>query len=114
MKSRNKTKDILVSGFALFAIFFGAGNLIFPPMLGNMAGKDWMQAMLGFLATDPLLPILGVIATAFVGGRPEDLGKRVSPKFSALLALTCILLTVGTSLVKLQKSASPIKPLFEL
>lgn len=92
MNSRNKTRDIIVSGFALFAIFFGAGNLIFPPLLGNMTGTSWGAAMTGFLSTDPILPILGLIATAFVGGRAEDLGKRVSPKFAVILASICILL----------------------
>lgn len=92
MQARNRTRDVIISGFALFAIFFGAGNLIFPPMLGNMAGNDWGQAMLGFLSTDPVLPILGVIATAFVGGRPEDLGKRVSRRFAIIVAGICILL----------------------
>lgn len=92
MKSRNHMKDVVVSGFALFAIFFGAGNLIFPPMLGNMTGTNWFQAMLGFLSTDPLLPILAVIATAFVGGRAQDLGKRISPLFARVLAAVCILL----------------------
>lgn len=92
MNTRNKTKDIIVSAFALFAIFFGAGNLIFPPLLGNMAGDRWGSAMLGFLSTDPILPILGVIATAFVGGRAFDLGKRVHPKFATIIAAICILL----------------------
>lgn len=89
---RNQMKDIVVSGFALFAIFFGAGNLIFPPLLGNMAGQSWPMAMAGFLSTDPVLPILGVIATAFVGGRAQDLGRRLSPTFAAILAGICILL----------------------
>lgn len=92
MNSRNKTRDIIVSGFALFAIFFGAGNLIFPPLLGNIAGTSWIAAMTGFLSTDPILPVLGLVATAFVGGRAEDLGKRVSPKFAIILASICILL----------------------
>ena len=38
---KNKTKDMLVVGFALFAIFFGAGNLIFPSYLGAMSGNGW-------------------------------------------------------------------------
>lgn len=92
MNTRNKTKDIIVSAFALFAIFFGAGNLIFPPYLGNMAGDRWASAMFGFLSTDPILPILGVIATAFVGGRAMDLGKRVHPTFAKIIAAICILL----------------------
>ncbi|RVU54485.1 branched-chain amino acid transport system II carrier protein [Anaerosphaera multitolerans] len=88
----SKKRDILIMGFALFAIFFGAGNLIFPPMLGNMAGSRWSIATAGFLSTDPVLPILGVIATALVGGRPEDLGKRVSPRFGIFLSAIAILL----------------------
>lgn len=92
MNTKNRTKDIIVSAFALFAIFFGAGNLIFPPLLGNMAGDRWASAMFGFLSTDPILPVLGVIATAFVGGRAQDLGKRVHPKFAMVIAAICILL----------------------
>ncbi len=84
-------KDIFIAGFALFAIFFGAGNLIFPPSLGLAAGKAWPLAALGFLLTDPVLPILGVIATSKVGGRAEDLGKRVSPLFAKILGAVCIL-----------------------
>lgn len=86
-----KRKDILICGFALFAIFFGAGNLIFPPYLGVMAGDRWYVAMLAFILSDPLLPILGVIVTASLGGRADDLGKRVSPKFSKTIGMIAIL-----------------------
>ena len=78
-------------GFALFAIFFGAGNLIFPPSLGVIAGKHWILAAFGFLLTDPVLPILGVIATSKAGGKAEDLGKRVSITFSRTLGAISIL-----------------------
>lgn len=87
-------RDILFTGFALFAIFFGAGNLIFPPSLGLSSGTSWYIAAFGFLLTDPVLPVLGVIATSKVGGRAEDLGKRVSPKFAKILGAICIL-TIG-------------------
>lgn len=89
-----KRKDVIVCGFALFAIFFGAGNLIFPPHLGVLAGDQWYKAMFGFLLTDPVLPILGVIVTARLGGRADDLGKRVSPKFAKLIG-TIAILTIG-------------------
>ncbi len=89
-----KRKDILVCGFALFAIFFGAGNLIFPPYLGVLSGDRLYESMIGFLLTDPVLPILGVIVTAKLGGRADDLGKRVSPKFAKLVGTICIL-TIG-------------------
>lgn len=86
-----KRKDVITCGFALFAIFFGAGNLIFPPYLGVMAGDRWYEAMFGFLLTDPVIPILGVIVTARLGGRADDLGKRVSPSFSKILGMIAIL-----------------------
>jgi LIVCS family branched-chain amino acid:cation transporter len=57
-----KTSDVIWIGFALFAMFFGAGNLIFPPYLGFLAGSAWTVAMLGFLLTGIGMPLLGVIA----------------------------------------------------
>ena len=89
-----KRKDVIICGFALFAIFFGAGNLIFPPYLGIVAGDRWYIAMFAFLLSDPVLPILGVIVTAKLGGRADDLGKRVSPKFSKFIG-TIAILTIG-------------------
>lgn len=91
MTKQKRLNDVFVLGFALFAIFFGAGNLIFPPSLGLAAGKHWPLAALGFLLTDPVLPILGVIATSKAGGKAEDLGKRVSPTFAKALGALCIL-----------------------
>ena len=87
-----KRKDIIVCGFALFAIFFGAGNMIFPPYLGVQAGDRWFTAAVGFLLSDPFLPVLGVIVTARMGGRAIDLGKRVGWKFSAVISAICILI----------------------
>lgn len=89
-----KRNDVMVVGFALFAIFFGAGNLIFPPYLGVLAGDRWYTAMFAFLLSDPVLPIMGVIVTAMLGGRADDLGKRVGHKFSKLIGLIAIL-TIG-------------------
>ena len=91
---RVKTKDVLICGAALFAIFFGAGNTIFPPHIGIVAGDKWWEAMLAFLLSDPLLPILGVIVTAYLGGRADDLGKRVSPTFAKTIG-TLVILIIG-------------------
>lgn len=88
---KNKTKDIIVVGFALFAIFFGAGNLIFPPYLGVMSGDGWITSAVGFLIADPVFPVLGVIATAMVGGMPDDMGKRVGHKFAVALGFISVL-----------------------
>ena len=90
--TRKKLIDIIICGFALFAIFFGAGNLIFPPYLGVISGNNWGIANVAFLLSDPLLPILGVIVTALLGGQATDLGKRVSKHFSMIIGAISILL----------------------
>ena len=90
--SRKKITDIIICGFALFAIFFGAGNLIFPPYLGVISGNNWGIANIAFLLSDPLLPILGVIVTALLGGQATDLGKRVSKHFSIIIGAISIIL----------------------
>ena len=90
--SRKKITDIIICGFALFAIFFGAGNLIFPPYLGVISGNNWGIANIAFLLSDPLLPILGVIVTALLGGQATDIGKRVSKHFSMIIGAISIIL----------------------
>ena len=53
-----KTNDVMVVGVALFAMFFGAGNLIFPPFMGLLAGTQWRFALIGFLITGIGMPLL--------------------------------------------------------
>ena len=62
MKGQNK--DILVVGFALFAMFFGAGNLIFPPYLGVVSGNGWLVGFTGFVLADVGLALLAILASA--------------------------------------------------
>lgn len=84
-------KDVLVVGVALFAMFFGAGNLIFPPYMGLLAGVDWKWALLGFLITGIGMPLLGIMAAAKAGGTIEHLGRRISPWFGLTLSVVVIL-----------------------
>ena len=58
----NKKKDILVIGFALFSIFFGAGNLIFPPYIGLTSGSEWLISFLGFIISDVGIIFLSIVA----------------------------------------------------
>ncbi len=90
----NKTKDILIVGLALFAMFFGAGNLIFPPKLGLTAGKDWIICGLGFFATAIGMPLLGIIAVSKAGGSIDKIGNKVSPLFSKIFG-TIVILAIG-------------------
>lgn len=89
-----KQTDVLVVGFALFAMFFGAGNLIFPPYLGVIAGDNWMLAMLGFLITGIGLPLMGIVAVATSGTSINDLADRVHPKFGPILG-SVIMIIIG-------------------
>lgn len=80
----NKTKEIWIAGFALFSLFFGAGNLILPPTLGFKAGSDWLLVTLGFVITAIAIPILAIFAHAKLQGTLYDFGKKVSPIFSTI------------------------------
>lgn len=80
----NKTKEIWIAGFALFSLFFGAGNLILPPSLGANSGADWWIVTLGFIITAIAIPILAIFAHAKLQGTLYDFGKKVSPVFSTV------------------------------
>ena len=90
-----KTNKVLVS-FMLFSLFFGAGNLIFPPFLGQNAGSATLPAMLGFLLTAVVLPVLGVIVVARFDGL-DRLAQQVGPRFALVFTLL-IYLSIGPGL----------------
>ena len=77
-----KNKEIWVSGFALFSLFFGAGNLILPTSLGVKSGSNWWIVLFGFAVTAVVIPILSIFAHANLQGTLYDFGKKVSPIFS--------------------------------
>ena len=89
---KKKLLDTIIIGFALFAIFFGAGNLIFPPYLGVTAGENWGIATFAFLISDPLLSIIAVMVVAALGGSALNVGRRIHPLFASALAAICVLL----------------------
>ena len=74
-------KKLLLTGATLFSMFFGAGNLIFPPYLGAQAGTAAVPAFIGFVLSAVGLPVLGVIAVTMSGGL-STLASRVHPKFA--------------------------------
>ena len=85
-----KTKDVLLTGFALFAMLFGAGNLIFPPMLGYETNSSWIPTMLAFTITGVGFPFLGILSVSIVGNGIKDFANRVSPTFSKIFAIISI------------------------
>ncbi|MBM6615760.1 branched-chain amino acid transport system II carrier protein [Desemzia sp. RIT804] len=89
-----RTKDIFIIGFMLFAMFFGAGNLIFPPALGFQSGEFFWPAILGFILTGVGLPLLSVIVGSISEhGYKESLNK-IHPLYS-IIFLVMIYLTIG-------------------
>ena len=86
-----KTKDILLTGFALFAMLFGAGNLIFPPMLGYETSSSCILTMLAFIITGVGFPFLGILSVSIAGNGIKDFANRVSPTFSTIFAILSIL-----------------------
>lgn len=89
-------KELLFVGLTLFSMFFGAGNLIFPPFLGEQAGSHAWIALVGFIVSAVGLPILGVIAVAKAGGL-KSLASRVHPLFAFIFTLL-IYLSIGPCL----------------
>lgn len=85
-------KEITAVSLMLFAMFFGAGNMIFPPTLGAAAGENVIPAILGFVAGDAGLAILSIAAVCLVGNNINELGNLVGKKFSAVFALMVYLL----------------------
>lgn len=84
MKKINK--DILIIGFALFAMFFGAGNLIFPPFLGNAVGSQYLIASIGFICTGVGLPLLAIIAVTKGDGTFETMASKIGTKFAVIFS----------------------------
>jgi len=82
-------------GFMLFALFFGAGNLIFPVMLGQTSGTNVWGANAGFVVTGVGLPLLGVLALGFSGkGDLHAMASRVHPVFGIIFT-TILYLAIG-------------------
>ncbi len=77
-------KSIAITAFALFSLFFGAGNLILPPQLGFKSGNLWWLVALGFCLSAVLIPILGILAHAKLQGTMFDFAKKISPTFSLI------------------------------
>ncbi|MGX6978544.1 branched-chain amino acid transport system II carrier protein [Vagococcus elongatus] len=95
MKQKLSLASYLAVGSMLFGLFFGAGNLIFPVSMGQLAGKNTIPAMIGFIITGVGLPFLGVMAIGFSKSTGlYDLASKVSPKFAAFFTIA-LYLTIG-------------------
>lgn len=109
-------KDVIVLGFALFAMFFGAGNLIFPPFLGVISGSNWLIGFGGFILSDVGLALLAVIAAAKCNGEVDKILTRSGKKLSIILG-SAIMICLGPLLAIPRTAATTfemgISPLFD-
>ena len=108
-------KDIIITGFALFAMFFGAGNLIFPPFLGLVSGNNWLVGFTGFILADVGLSLLAILAIAQCDGDINKIFARSGKKLSVILA-SAIMICIGPLLAIPRTAATTfemgIQPIF--
>ena len=88
-------KDIIVLGMMIFALFLGAGNIIFPPMEGFTAGYNWASASFGFVLTGVFMPFITLVIVSILG-RGEELTKDL-PKWAGTAFLVILYLTIGST-----------------
>ena len=93
-KKRSFLSEAVIAGFALFAVFFGAGNLIFPPFLGLEAGTGWFKGFVCFVTADAGLAIMTVLASVRFSGNISELLKPLG-RVPARILLTIVILCVG-------------------
>ena len=87
-----KPSLIIPIGLMLFSFFFGAGNLIFPPVLGQMAGENIGWGMLGFCLSGVGFPLLGVLAVAMKkSDNPDAIAMPMHPLYARAVTVLCAL-----------------------
>lgn len=86
-----RTRDIVALGFMTFALFIGAGNIIFPPIVAQQAGEHVWLAAFGFLITAVGLPVITIVALSRVNGSIQILSSPLGKAASLLLTVVCYL-----------------------
>lgn len=107
-------KTVVVAALMLFSMFFGAGNLIFPPEVGVSSGTNFWPATLGFLAAGVALPILAIVAVAISGQSVRDIGNHGGKIFGvafsviAYLAIGAFYALPRTGAVSMETAITPL------
>ena len=92
MKEKMSFSQLLALSLMLFALFFGAGNMIFPPAMGQLAGTNVWAALAGFIFTDVGLPLLAIAAVVFAGRSLDTMAGRAGKKFGKFFIILIYLL----------------------
>ena len=113
---RNQTKDMLVVGFALFSMFFGAGNVIFPPYLGMGAGENWLGAFTWYYIADIGLALVALFAMLRINSDIAGITGRIG-KIPSVILSTLAVLCIGpflaiprTAATTFEMSIMPLLP----
>lgn len=97
-------RDVIVVGFALFSMFFGAGNVIFPPYLGMESGQQWLAGFSAYYIADIGLALLGMFALLRVGSSEAVLHR--AGRVPAEILMCAIILCIGPMVAIPRTSAS--------
>lgn len=92
MKEKLSLSQLLSLSLMLFALFFGAGNMIFPPAMGQAAGTNVWPALAGYVVTDVGLPLITIAAVVFAGRSLLKLLGKAGTRFAAFFAALIYLL----------------------
>ena len=103
-QKKNALGEIVVVGFALFSMFFGAGNVIFPPFLGMEAGSRWLEGFSAYFIADIGLAMMGMFALLRVGSSEQVL--RRAGRIPAEMLMCAIVLCIGPMVAIPRTSAS--------
>ena len=107
--NRKLIKDSVITGLALFSMFFGAGNLIFPPAIGFASGHAWILGILGLWLTAIILPVTAVWSVNNAGGDAKELFYHVHPKaFMISNAIGWIFCGIGSTLPRVAATTHEI------
>ncbi|SFB35652.1 branched-chain amino acid transport system II carrier protein [Clostridium frigidicarnis] len=113
---KNDFKNCIIIGFALFAMFFGAGNLIFPIYSGLVAGDSAPLAAIAFVLTGVGIPFLAILAGTKSGGSFENMASQVGKTFGVICTIV-LMITIGplvasprTAATTFELALSPLVP----
>ncbi len=103
-KRKISAMDVIVVGFALFSMFFGAGNVIFPPYLGMESGSQWLAGFASYFIADIGLALVGMFALLRVGSSENVLAR--AGKIPSQVLMCAIILCIGPMVAIPRTSAS--------
>ena len=99
--------DMLVIGFALFSMFFGAGNVIFPPYLGLSCGAEWFAGFVWYYLADIGLALLALFAVLRCGSTEKVMGRLGA--IPSKILLSAIVLCIGPMLAIPRTAATTLE-----